>query len=497
MASKKLASADTQASKNGILARYEPVIGLEVHCQINSRSKLFCGCTTAFGALPNHHTCPVCLGLPGALPVLNRRAVDAAIKLALAVGAEIQPISIFARKQYFYPDLPKGYQISQFEKPYCLGGGLRLSDGSEVRLTRIHMEEDAGKSVHEGSASFVDLNRAGMPLLEIVTEPVIQSPSQAVDYLKRMRSLVRYLEISDGNLEEGSFRCDANVSIRPRGDTVLGTRCEIKNLNSFRNIEKAIGYEIARQADLLDRRERVVQETRLYDPTNGRTRTMRVKEESDDYRYFPDPDLKPLVILPARVSAIQETLPELPDAMSKRFQVQFGLTADEAMFLTGDRDMALYFEEVVGHIDGVVSPKIASNWIITEVTRFVNDSDATISNCSITPERLAGLLLLIGNETISGKIAKNVFYAMESSPESAEQIVREKGWVQITDPHAVAMAVDAVLTDFPEQVAEYVGGKDKVYGFFVGEIMKRSQGKLNPGIVNQTLKDRLEALRRN
>ena len=485
-----------QTSKNPILVRYEPVIGLEVHCQLNTVSKLFCGCSTAFGALPNHHTCPVCLGLPGALPVLNQAAVDAAIKVGLAVGATIQTRSVFERKQYFYPDLPKGYQISQFEKPYCTGGGLRLGDGSFVELTRIHMEEDAGKSVHEGAASYVDLNRAGTPLLEIVTEPVLHSPTAAVDYLKRLRSLVRHLEVSDGNLEEGSFRCDANVSIRPRGETKLGTRCEIKNLNSFRNIEKAIGYEIARQADLIDHGDAIVQETRLFDAAKGRTQTMRTKEESDDYRYFPDPDLRPVVLDADRISRIEKQLPELPDAMSARLEQEFGLGAEEAGFIAGDRDLAAYFEAVVkGLIDGV-SPKIASNWIITEVIRFVNDADTTIGECSIGPDRLAAHLNLIGDGTISGKIAKKVFFAMEESTDGPRDIVEAKGWVQITDPAAIEALVSEVLADSESQVQEYLGGKQKVYGFFVGEIMKRSGGKMNPEVVNQSLQ-KLLAKRRD
>ena len=477
----------TTHAASTILSRYEPVIGLEVHCQLKTESKLFCSCSTSFGALPNHHTCPVCLGYPGVLPVLNKKVVDFAAKMAMSVGAEIHPNSVFARKQYFYPDLPKGYQISQFDKPFCTGGGIKLEDGHYVRLARIHIEEDAGKNVHGDNASYVDLNRAGIPLLEIVTEPDISSPGQAADYLKRVRAIVRYLGIGDGNMEEGSFRCDANVSLKPKGSEKLGTRAEIKNLNSFRNIEKAITYEIFRQADILDQGEQVLQETRLYDAATGKTQSMRSKEESHDYRYFPDPDLPILQVSKERIEAVAATMPELPDAKTKRFVETMELSEYDAQQLTQDRDLAEYYEAVLARSSKKVAPKLAANWILTDLMHVVHDRQWNFEPCPLQPERLAELLTLIAEDTISGKIAKKVFEKMIASDKSPRAIVQEEGLVQISDASEIQAVVEEIVAANPKQVEQFQAGKEKVLGFFVGQVMKKSRGKFNPALVNEIL----------
>ncbi len=491
---KPLSGGATKDQKSeGVLSRYEPVIGLEVHCQLNTASKLFCSCSTKFGALPNYHTCPICLGYPGVLPVLNKQAVDYAIRAALAIGAEIHAISIFSRKQYFYPDLPKGYQITQYDKPYCTNGSLTLSSGQTVSIARIHLEEDAGKNVHGDTSSYVDLNRAGVPLIEIVSGPDIRRPEDAADYLKRLRSLVRYLEICDGNLEEGSFRCDANVSIRPRGREAFGTRCEIKNLNSFRNIEKAITYEIIRQADLLDSGGKVIQQTMLYDAASGRTAPMRSKEESHDYRYFPEPDLLPLKISPSRITTVKSSLPELPEAMSARFQAAYELPAYDANVLTAEKELAEFFEKVVAGVAGAVPHKIVANWVHSEFLREVNNREWDLSKPPVTSDNLSELLKLIGNQTISGKIAKTVFEEMVEHGGTPGEIVKSQGLVQVSDESAIHAIVDKVIAESPQQVAQYKAGKEKVFGFFVGQIMKASGGKLNPGMVNDILKDKLNA----
>ncbi len=486
------ASAPSHGSES-VLNRYEPVIGLEVHCQLKTESKLFCGCSTTFGALPNHHACPVCLGLPGVLPVLNEQAVNHAVRIALAVGATVREVSVFARKQYFYPDLPKGYQITQYDLPYCNGGGVKLANGKFVRLTRIHLEEDAGKNVHGEAASFVDVNRAGIPLCEIVSEPDLSSPDEASEYLKRLRALVRALDASDGNLEEGSFRCDANVSIRKIGETTLGTRCEIKNLNSFKNIERAISYEILRQADLLDSGHAVTQQTMLFDAASGKTQAMRSKEESYDYRYFPDPDLRPLHIASARVDALRAGLPELPEAMAERFRREHGLSDMDALLLTSDKDLSHYFERTLAAVAGKVPPKMAANWITTELLREVNEREWDLAAPKVTAAHMAELLGLIGDGTISGKIAKGVFQDMVEGGGAPRAIVEKKGLLQISDEGAIVALVDRVLQASPAQIAEYVAGKDKVYGFFVGQIMRESHGKMNPGLVNKILRERLDA----
>ena len=472
-------------TNQSILSRYEPVIGLEVHCQLMTATKLFCGCSTQFGALPNHQTCPVCLGLPGVLPVLNHRVVDLALRLGLALGATIEKKSAFSRKQYFYPDLPKGYQITQFDLPYCHSGGVRLTSGKFVELIRIHIEEDAGKNVHGDDASYVDFNRAGIPLLEIVSKPVIETPAEAVDYLRRLRSLVRHLEISDGNMEEGSFRCDANVSIRPRGQVELGIRCEIKNLNSFTNIERAIRFEILRQADLIDHGERIRQQTLLFDPASGQTQPMRSKEESHDYRYFPEPDLGPLVVTSERIEQIRSRLPELPEGMAQRFSEQYGLPESDANMLTADRELAEFFESTNRLVAGKVTPKIVANWIISEYLR--------VEDVSIQVEDFALLLQLIGDGTISGKIAKTVFEEMVRTGANPRTIVINRGLFQISDEASIAGVVSRVLDTNPRQVDQYLSGKDKVFGFFVGQVMLDSGGKLNPNMVNDILKRELIA----
>lgn len=470
---------------------YDVVIGLEVHCQLMTASKLFCACSTQFGAKPNHHACPVCLGMPGVLPVLNEKAVDHAVSLALALGSTLNPVSVFARKQYFYPDLPKGYQITQFDLPYCEGGGLTLSSGKFVELVRIHIEEDAGKNVHSAAGSLVDLNRAGTPLVEIVSKPVLSSAAEAVEYLKRLRALVRHLGISDGNMEEGSFRCDANVSLKPKGANALGTRCEIKNLNSFKNIEKAVEYEISRQADVLDSGGEIRQETLLFDVDQGVTRSMRGKEDSHDYRYFPDPDLKPLKLAKDRIEALKQALPELPDAMEKRLKDKVGLSDKDAAILTQDQPLCALFTAITKA--GDVDAKQAANWLTGDYLATANEKNWDLARPPVGAEAMRELLLLIKDGTISGKIAKTVFAEMAENPGSPRAIVEKKGLLQVSDEGAIKTLVDKVLDANPSQVAEYLGGKEKMMGFFVGQIMRESQGKMNPGLVNKLLKDRLDA----
>jgi aspartyl-tRNA(Asn)/glutamyl-tRNA(Gln) amidotransferase subunit B len=482
-------------AKKGLLARYDVVIGLEVHCQMKTKSKLFCGCSTEFGKLPNHNTCPVCLGLPGSLPVLNTEAVNFAVKFGLGVGATINEKSAFDRKQYFYPDLPKGYQITQLFKPYCEQGGVKLSNGKFVRLHHIHIEEDAGKNVHGSDASFVDLNRAGTPLIEIVSEPDIETAEEASEYLKRLRSLARHLDISDGNLEEGSFRCDANVSLKPSGQKELGTRCEIKNLNSFKNIERAIKYEILRQADVLDEGGLITQQTMLFDAASGKTRPMRSKEESMDYRYVPEPDLFPLILSPERILALKNSLPELPHVLAERFVSELGLTDYDAQVVTSDKDFATYFELVLKDLSQQVSPKIAANWLISEFMREANDRNWDLESPPISAKSQAELLNLVGDGTISGKIAKKVFSIMVAEGGNPGDIIAKQGLAQVSDETAILDLITKVIDGNGEQVEQYLGGKEKVFGFFVGQIMKQSGGKMNPGMVNKILWEELEKKR--
>jgi aspartyl-tRNA(Asn)/glutamyl-tRNA(Gln) amidotransferase subunit B len=474
---------------------WEVVIGLEIHTQLATRSKIFSGASTAYGADPNTQACLVDLGYPGVLPVLNADVVRMATKFGLAVNAKIAPRSIFARKNYFYPDLPKGYQISQYELPIVEGGELFIhgDDGNEKRIgiTRAHLEEDAGKSVHEGfgSSTGIDLNRAGTPLLEIVSEPDLRSAKEAVAYMRKMHSIVRYLEISDGNMQEGSFRCDANVSVRPRGQEALGTRAELKNLNSFRFVEKAINFEIERQIELIEEGGQVVQETRLYDSDKDETRSMRSKEEANDYRYFPDPDLLPVEIDASFIDAVRQTLPELPDVKQERFVSQYGLKPNDAEILTASRALSDYFEQVAGATSA--DAQVAANWIIGDLSALLNRDGIEIQDSRITSSALAGLVDRINDNTISGKIAKEVFDAMWSGEGSADEIIKAKGLTQITDTSAIETIVDAVIAANPGQAAEYRAGKDKLLGFFVGQVMKETGGKANPGQVNKVIKEKL------
>jgi aspartyl-tRNA(Asn)/glutamyl-tRNA(Gln) amidotransferase subunit B len=476
-----------------ITTAYETVIGLEVHAQLRTQSKMFCGCSTTFGAAPNTQVCPVCLGMPGVLPVVNRRAVEFAIRLGLAVNARIAAASRFARKNYFYPDLPKGYQISQYELPICEGGWMDVAlDGGTKRigLIRAHLEEDAGKNLHDVSdgESHVDLNRAGTPLLEIVSAPDLRSSDEAVAYLKALRELVVYLDICDGNMEEGSFRCDANVSIRPKGSQTYGTRVELKNINSFRYVKRAIEYEVQRQVELVEAGDRVVQETRLFDPQRGITASMRSKEDAHDYRYFPDPDLVPLAPSTGWIDDIRAKMPELPEAKRARFAAQYGLSAYDATVLTGSRALAGYYESVVGH---GAPAKAAANWIMSELLALLNADGIDIEACRVTPQALAALFALMGNGTISGKIAKTVFEDMYRTGAQPDAVVAAKGLTQVSDAGELAAVIDQVIADSPKELEQYRSGKDKLFGFFVGQVMKRTQGKANPAKVNELLKSRL------
>ncbi len=488
----------SSAAREDGLAKYEPVIGLEVHCQLLTKTKLFCGCLNRFGDAPNSNVCPVCLGLPGALPVLNRHAVTLALRAALATQCAVQPRSIFARKNYFYPDLPKGYQISQYERPLATDGFVEILVGGEARhvgIHRIHMEEDAGKLLHEGFAwsgekSGVDLNRAGVPLIEIVTHPTLRSPEEAHAYLDALRSILLHAEVSDVNMEEGSLRCDANVSVRLRGATLLGTRTEIKNLNSFRNVERAIHHEIARQIATLEAGGRIVQETLLWNAERGETVSMRSKEDAQDYRYFPEPDLPPLVVDDAWIASVRATLPEFAAAKRRRFVAEYGLPDYDAGVLTESREVADYFEAAA---KGSGNPKAASNWIMTELLRALKDDARPLSEAPVRAEGLAAMIRLIDAGTISGKIAKDVFEEMWTSGEAAEAIVKRKGWTQVSDEAAIAAAVAAVIAASPEQVATWRSGKTSTMGWFVGQVMKRMGGKANPKVVNALLQKALEA----
>ena len=475
---------------------WEVVIGLEIHAQLATRSKIFSGSATAYGAPPNTQANLVDLAYPGVLPVLNARAVQMAVKFGLAVGASVARRSVFARKNYFYPDLPKGYQISQYELPVVARGTLKvlLDDGAEkiVGITRAHLEEDAGKSLHEGlpNSSGIDLNRAGTPLLEIVSEPDMRSAKEAVAYMKKIHTLVRYLEICDGNMQEGSFRCDANVSVRPKGQEKFGTRAEIKNLNSFRFVEKAIQFEVARQIELIESGGKVLQETRLYDSDKDETRSMRSKEEANDYRYFPDPDLLPVEIDDAFIESVRKTLPELPDQKAARFAKDFNLSAYDAGVLSASRELGAYFEAVVAGL-GAGHAKLAANWVMGELSSALNRDNVEIEHSQVNPMAFIGLLQRIVDETISGKIAKEVFEAMWSEGKSADAIIEAKGLRQITDSGALEGVIDAVIAANPKQLADYRSGKDKLFGFFVGQAMKATAGKANPAQLNELLKKKL------
>jgi len=483
------------------MSAWETVIGLEIHAQLSTKSKIFSGSPTAYGSAPNSQASLVDLAYPGVLPVLNGEAVRMAVKFGLAVDASVATRSVFARKNYFYPDLPKGYQISQYELPIVGKGHMDivLDDGTKKRvgITRAHLEEDAGKSLHEGlpRQSGIDLNRAGTPLIEIVSEPDMRSAKEAVAYLKKVHTLVRYLEICDGNMQEGSFRCDANVSVRKVG-AGLGIRAEIKNINSFRYVEKAINYEVARQIDVIEGGGKVVQETRLWDPDKGETRSMRSKEEANDYRYFPDPDLLPVEIDAAYIASVKATLPELPDQKAARFAAQFGLSEYDAGVLTSSKELAAYYEEVAKLLAGGKEPskeqaKLAANWVAGSLAAALNEHNLEITGSRIGAARLAGMLGRIADNTISGKIAKDVFEAMWAEDKDADAIIESKGLKQITDTGAIETAIEEVMAKNPGQLADYRSGKDKLFGFFVGQVMKATAGKANPAQLNELLKKKL------
>jgi aspartyl-tRNA(Asn)/glutamyl-tRNA(Gln) amidotransferase subunit B len=483
---------------------YEPVIGLEVHAQLLTDTKIFCGCSTKFGAPPNAHTCPVCLGMPGVLPVLNKKVVEFMMRMALATHCRISGECNFARKNYFYPDLPKGYQISQYASPPAERGWIDVEiNGGRKRIgiTRIHMEEDAGKLLHDehNPVSYVDLNRTGVPLIEIVSEPDIRGAEEAAAYLRRLHEILVYLEICDGNMEEGSFRCDANVSLRPRGTETFGTRAELKNMNSFRNVQRAIEYEIKRQAYVLDAGDAVIQETRLWDDTAGVTHSMRSKEEAHDYRYFPDPDLVPIVIDENWIEAVRATLPELPLEKRERFVREYQIPAYDAGVLTSTPASASFYEETIRSFPPVMltpteTPaiaKAASNWIMGDILRFLNEEKKDIRECPIAPASLAEMIRLIQDGTISGKMAKEVIEEMYRTGKAPGVIIKEKGLIQITDENALADAISEIIRKNPTQVAQYRAGKEKVFGFFVGQVMKATQGKANPQVINDLLKKML------
>jgi aspartyl-tRNA(Asn)/glutamyl-tRNA(Gln) amidotransferase subunit B len=475
---------------------FEPVIGLEVHAQLLTESKIFCGCTTKFGNPPNHNTCPVCLGMPGVLPVLNKKAVEYALKVGLAVGCEIQPRSLFARKNYFYPDLPKGYQISMYDRPLCTGGAITIETAGarkRIGLTRIHLEEDAGKSIHQGNAigddrTYVDLNRAGVPLIEIVSEPDIASPEEAHAYLESLRTLLLYLGVCDGNMEEGSLRCDANVSVRPAGRQELGTKIELKNLNSFKFIQRALQYEIERQSEVLRGGGKLTQESRLYNPDTGVTSSMRSKEEAHDYRYFPEPDLLPLIVTDSWIEAIRRDLPELPLARKDRLVHEYGLPAYDAGVLTSSSGLCDYFE-AAARASG--NPKGASNWVMGEVLRKLKEEKAEIADCPVPAERLAALIGLVAAGTLSGTLAKEVFEEMWRSRQSPDEIVRARGLTQVSDEPELLAIIERVIAAHPGPLAQYRSGKEATFGFFMGQVMKATHGKGNPAVVQKLLKEKL------
>jgi len=480
---------------------FETIIGLEVHAQMKTNTKIFCGSSAAFGGEPNEHTCTVDLGLPGVLPVLNKAVVEYAMRLGLAIGAKITPLCRFARKHYFYPDLPKGYQISQYEEPLCEGGEVKIfpknGEMKTVRITRIHMEEDAGKLIHgeevgDASHSYVDLNRAGVPLLEIVSEPDLRSPEEAETYLKKIHTLVRYLEICNGNMQEGSLRCDANISIRPRGSKEFGEKVEIKNMNSFRNLRRALEYEEGRQRIAYEEHEDIIQETRMFDDATGTTRQMRTKEYAHDYRYFPDPDLVPLKIGKEWIDKVRAELPELPDDKRNRFQGEYELPLYDAEILTAERGLAEYFENAM-RAASAGAAKAVSNWVMGDILRVLNEKKLDIDECPVSPSQLARMVGLIDDGTISGKIAKQVFDIMAESGKDPDVIVKEEGLRQITDSGTIETTVDEVIAANPKEAEGYRNGKTKLIGFFVGQVMQATGGKANPQAVQQILKEKLGA----
>ncbi len=475
-----------------MVIEYEAVIGLEVHAQMLTESKMFCSCSTRFGSAPNTQTCPVCIGMPGVLPVMNKKALEFVVKTGLAMNCQIAPYSRFARKNYFYPDLPKNYQISQYELPICEHGFIEIFVDGETRkiwIMRIHMEEDAGKSIHEGgNTSLIDLNRTGVPLMEIVSEPDIRTPKEASEYMRKLRTILRYLGVCDGNMEQGSLRCDANVSIRPKGSNELGVKTEIKNINSFKFVEKALEYEIGRQIKVLKEGGRIVQETRLWDSNSGKTVSMRTKEEAHDYRYFPEPDLVPVMVDNEYIERIRASLPELPDEKRARFIKEYELPDYDADFLVSERAMAEWFEEAV-RFGG--QPKMVSNWMQGELMRLLNEENKSIEECPLRPEQLVRMLKLIEDGTISGKIAKTVFEEMYKTGEDTEVIVKKRGLVQISDQTVIENTIDEILSKHTSEVERYRAGEEKLFGFFVGQVMKATKGKANPQMVNDIMRRKL------
>lgn len=475
---------------------YEIVIGLEVHSELKTKSKIFCGCSTQFGSEQNTNVCPVCLGLPGVLPVINEKVVEFAIRAGLALNCEILPFSKFDRKNYYYPDLPKNFQTSQYDLPIAVNGYLDIEvEGQTKRIgiTRVHMEEDAGKLVHSGTINnsdyaLVDYNRTGVPLIEIVSEPDIRTPEEAKAYLEKLKAILQYIDVSDCKMEEGSLRCDANISLRPRGTEPFGTKAEIKNLNSFRSVQRGLEYEVARQEQVLEEGGRVIQETRSWDEAKGITLSMRSKEQAHDYRYFPEPDLVPIIVDPAKVEEIRQSLPELPDARQKRLMNDYSLSSYDASVITASKAMADYFDETVAC---QVDAKSVANWLMGEVSKHLNTAGLDIEACPVTPAKLAGMIALIDKGTISGKIAKTVFEDMWSNGKDADTVVKEKGLVQISDASAIIAIVDSVIAANPQSVADFKAGKEKAIGFLVGQIMKQTKGRANPEMVNKLLRERL------
>lgn len=476
---------------------YEVVIGLEVHSELKTKSKIFCGCSTAFGSEHNTNVCPVCLGLPGVLPVLNEKVVEFAIKAGLALNCEILPFSKFDRKNYYYPDLPKNFQTSQYDLPIAINGYLDIEVNGEqkrIGITRVHMEEDAGKLVHAGSIatsdySLVDYNRTGVPLIEIVSEPDLRSPEEAKAYLEKMKAILQYIDVSDCKMEEGSLRCDANISLRPQGSDKFGTKTEIKNLNSFKSVQKGLEYEVARHEEVLDEGDKIIQETRSWDEANGVTVSLRSKEQAHDYRYFPEPDLIPIVTDSAEIERIRASLPELPDARKARLMMDYGLSSYDAGVITSSRAMADYFDETVKL---KVDAKTVANWLMGELLKHLNSASMDIEVCPVTPQKLAGLINLIEKGTISNKIAKTVFEEMWTTGKEAEVIVKEKGMVQISDAGEITGIIDKVIADNPQSVADFNAGKEKAIGFLVGQVMKQTKGRANPEMVNKLLRERMQ-----
>ncbi len=467
---------------------FEPVIGLEIHVQMDTKTKLFCSCPVEFGAEPNSNVCPVCLGLPGSLPVINKRAVEFAIRAGLALNCQINMRSVFARKNYFYPDLPKGYQISQYEEPIAVNGWLEVG-GKRVRIRRLHIEEDAGKNIHEGSKTFVDLNRAGTPLMEIVTEPDIDSPQMAREFLEKLRNIMRYTGVSRADMEKGQLRCDINISIRPKGSKELGTRVEIKNVNSFRFVQKAIESEMERQIKLLLSGEKVIQETRTFDPSTGLTHTMRTKEEAEDYRYFPEPDLLPLLIPPQWLEEIKANMPELPEERLERFIKELGLDQYSAKVLTDNKELGDFFEESLRYYGQ--DPKLTANWLLNDLLGNLSEAGKDIESSPVSPQSLAELVKLIKENVLSSKLAKEVIKEMTATGKSPSQIVEEKGLKQVSDEGQIRSMIEEVLKENSKEVERFKAGEEKVFGFLVGQVMKKAKGKANPQLVNRILKEML------